>query len=86
MYWRTIGIFNGLKIKHLKEIDDETYGKCYAIIGYADEREEYITFLTPEAAKTLDQYFEKRRADGEKLTPESPIFREKYLLGPNLAR
>jgi hypothetical protein len=40
-----IGIFNGLKRKHLKEIGDETYGKYYAIIGYANEREEYITFL-----------------------------------------
>ena len=76
-----IGIFNGLKIKHLKEINDETYGKCYTIIGYADEREEYITFLTPEAAKTLDQYFEKRQADGEKLVQDSPVFREKYLMG-----
>ncbi|UVF62224.1 site-specific integrase [Nitrososphaeria virus YSH_1032793] len=66
-----IGIFQDLKIKHLKEINDERYGKCYCITGYAGSKEEYITFLTPEATKALDRYLDTRQS---KLTPDSPVF------------
>jgi len=76
-----IGIFNGLKIKHLIVINDEYVGKCYGIIGYADEVEEYTTFLTPEATKSLDDYLDKRRADHEDITDESPVIRTNYCLG-----
>ena len=73
-----IGIFDGLKIKHLNPIDDPDFGKCYAINGYAGEIEEYTTFLTPEATTALDKYLDKRRADGESITDTSPVFRERY--------
>jgi len=73
-----IGIFNGLQVKHLTAIDDPDFGKCYAITGYAGEIEEYITFLTPEATIALDNYLNKRKADGENITDISPVFREKY--------
>lgn len=76
-----IGIFDGLKIKHLIEINDDEIGKCYAIIGYADEIEEYITFLTPEATEALDNYLDKRRSDNEVIGEESPVFRTNYKLG-----
>jgi len=76
-----IGIFNGLKIKHLIVIDDPDVGKCYGIIGYADEIEEYITFLTPEATKSLDDYLDKRRADHEVIDDESPVIRANYCIG-----
>lgn len=71
-----LGIFDGLKIKHLKPVED-----CYAIIGYAGEKEQYITFLTPEARKALDAYIDLRRQDGENITPESPVFRKVYRVG-----
>ena len=76
-----IGIFNGLQIKHLIVINDEDVGKCYGIIGYADEVEEYTTFLTPEATKALDDYLDKRRADFEIITGDSPVIRTNYCLG-----
>ena len=76
-----IGIFNGLKIKHLIVINDPDVGKCYAIIGYADEIEEYTTFLTPEATIALDEYFDKRRVDNEIIDSESPVFRTNYCIG-----
>ncbi len=79
-----IGIFNGLIMKHLIEINDDDYGKCYAIIGYSGEREEYITFLTPEATNVLDAYFDKRRSDGEIINKNTPVFREKYIFGAKL--
>lgn len=72
-----IGLFEDLKIKHLKAIHDEKHGKCYAIIGYAGSKEEYITFLTPEATKTLDKYLESRQSKGEEITSESPVFVQK---------
>ena len=76
-----IGIFDGLKVKHLIEINDEDVGKCYGIIGYANEIEEYTTFLTPEATIALDDYFDKRRADHEDINDESPVFRAQYCIG-----
>ncbi|MGI9565446.1 MAG: hypothetical protein ACR2LL_00335 [Nitrosopumilus sp.] len=76
-----VGIFNDLCIKHLTEINDEIYGKCYAVTGYAEAEEEYTTFLTPEATAALDEYVEKRRVDGENITKESPVFRTEYSMG-----
>ncbi len=73
-----IGVFDfDLLMKHLKNMD---YG-CKAVLLYADEIDEYWAFLTPEASKALDEYFEKREKDGEKLKPDSPIFRRRYSLG-----
>lgn len=34
--------------------------------------------MTPEATSILKAYFEKRKFDGEKLTDESPVFRNAY--------
>lgn len=76
-----IGIFNGLKIRHLIVIDDPDVGKCYGIIGYADEVEEYTTFLTPESTKALDDYLDKRRSDHEVINNDSPVFRANYCIG-----
>lgn len=69
-----IGLFDGLKKKHLIPVNDEKFGKCYAINGYAESREEYTTFLTPEATEALDSYLQTRMADGEILTDDSPVF------------
>ncbi len=73
-----IGVFDfDLSMKHLKNMD---YG-CKAVLLYADDIDEYWAFLTPEASKVLGECFEKREKDGEKLTPDSPIFRRRYSLG-----
>ena len=63
-----------MQIKHLHEIADEIYGKCYAITGYADSKEEYTTFLTPESTKALDDYLEYRASQGHLLFPDSFVF------------
>ena len=76
-----VGIFDGLLMKHLLVIDDPDVGKCYAITGYADEREEYTTFLTPEATAELDNYLNKRRSDNEVIDVNSPVFRSNYAFG-----
>jgi len=73
-----IGVFDyGLSMKHLKNKDDG----CMAVLIYADEIDEYWSFLTPEATDSLNDYFQQRQDDGEKFTKDSPIFRSRYSLG-----
>ena len=72
-----IGAIPDLKLKHVAEMP---HG-CKSALAYEDTREEYFTFLTPEASKALDLYLEQRRKDGESVKPESPVFRIHYQLG-----
>ena len=58
-----IGVHNyPLQMQHLKDMGDG----CRAVLIYAEEIDEYWSFLTPEANKALDEYFEQRRQDNEK--------------------
>jgi len=66
-----------LQIKHLVDMGDG----CKGVLLYADSTEEYWSFLTPEASKSLEEYFEERKQDGEKFYSETPVFRQKYRLG-----
>jgi len=73
-----IGVFDYcLSMKHLKSMDEG----CMAVLIYADEIDEYWSFLTPEATNSLNDYFQQRQDDGEKFSKDSPIFRSKYFLG-----
>lgn len=72
-----IGALPGLKIKHVRNMP---LG-CKAVVVYSGDVEEYVTFLTPEASKSLDDYLEKRKSDGEYLDPEHPLFRQTYAIG-----
>lgn len=72
-----VGALSELKIKHFSNMP---LG-CKSVLIYEGSTEEYSTFLTPEASKTLEDYFEQRIKDGEKLNMESPIFREDYKFG-----
>ena len=71
------GALDNLKLKHVSDMPMD----CKSVLIYADEIEEYYTFLTPEASKALEQYLTKRKSDGEVLTPESPVFRKFYQIG-----
>ncbi len=72
-----VGAIPELELKHLKEMPS----KCKSVLVYEDSIEEYTTFLTPEASKVLDDYFNKRRSDGEQLDMHSPLFRTVYTIG-----
>jgi len=72
-----IGAVPDLSLKH---IGDMPLG-CKMVTVYEDSTEEYQTFLTPEAAKALEGYLEERKKHSEILDDESPLFRERYLLG-----
>lgn len=58
-----------LRMKHLKKLDN-----CYAIQVYDGSIEGYWVFLTPEAAKALDDYNQWRKTRNEKITEDTPIF------------
>jgi len=69
-----VGALVDLKLKHLRDMPDG----CKRVVIYENSKEEYPVFLTPETSKVIDSYLQKRQKDGENLTPESPLFRDKY--------
>jgi len=71
-----VGVIPELKLKHITNIEN-----CKQILCYAESKEEYVTFMTPEASKAFDDYLEERQQDLERLKPESPAFRKSYSLG-----
>jgi len=78
-----IGIHNyPLQMQHLKNMGDG----CRAVLIYAGEPDEYWSFLTPEATKYLQDYFDQRTQDNEKFFPDTPIFRNEYQLGIQKAK
>jgi len=68
-----------LRMKHLVWMADPANPTrnpefCYAVKIYDLSKEGYWTFLTPEASRTLQRYFDSRKRAGEEITSESPIF------------
>jgi len=59
-----------LRKKHMIKMTDG----CYGVRIYEGSREGYWAFLTPETVSILNQYFESRKINGEKITDESFIF------------
>ena len=60
-----------LRMKHLVKMP----GNCYAVKIYDESNEGYWAFLTPEARKALDKYFNWRKMiRGEEFNEETPIF------------
>ena len=45
---------------------------------YKGERDEYVTFVTPECYFTLEQYKKSRESIGEKITLRSPLIRDSW--------
>ena len=72
-----LGAFDNLKMKHLEDMGEG----CKSILIYSGSKEEYYSFLTPEASQALDSYFEERLNDKERFDEETPLFRTMYQLG-----
>lgn len=77
-----VGAIPELCLKHLTEMPMG----CKSVLIYDDSTEEYNAFLTPESSLSLDSYFKERQKDGERLTPSSPVFRDKYQIGIQKAK
>jgi integrase len=70
-----VGAIPELKYGHLKAIDKYN---LYQIEIYKRYKEKYITFCTPECRKEIDIYLNYRRTCGERITPDSPLFRKTF--------
>ena len=69
------GIRRGaLPYLRLRDLDDNN-GK---LTVYENEKEEYITFITPECKKAVDSYLDMRARYGEKLDKNSYLIREHF--------
>ena len=64
------GITEHLKIKHIGELKDG----CKSVLCYADTKDEYLTFIHPEAIAALDQWLEVRKQRGEIIDKNSWVF------------
>ena len=73
-----IGAFEGLKWKHIIPLYDKKSNDVIAakILVYAGDREQYYSFLTPEAFTALKEWMDYRLACGEKITRESFVMRD----------
>jgi integrase len=70
-----IGALQSIRIGDLERIDD-----LYKINVYRGDREEYITFCTPECAKEIDAFLDFRERRGEKITQDSYLLVRKFSL------
>jgi integrase len=68
-----IGSLIGLKVKHLRPI--ENWG---SVMVYADTVQEYNAFVTPQGYKDITDYLEYRKRNGEDIKPESPLIRNEF--------
>jgi site-specific recombinase XerD len=68
-----IGAIQSLKFKHIEPISLEGFRFAKVRI-YADDKEEYYSFISQEAYETLEQYKKQREYKGEKITGESYVF------------
>jgi len=65
------GAPNELEFSNVKYYKNE----CKIVTIYADDKAEYVIFLTPEASIALDDYLEERRRGGEMIFQNSPLFK-----------
>jgi len=72
------GAIQYLKVRDYTRIEQD--GKLVAgrLIVYNGDPERYLTFITPEASIAIDKYLEFRTEHGEKITNDSPLFRDKF--------
>ncbi len=59
-----------LRMKHIEDMPHN----CKSVFVYDGSKQGYYAFLTPEASKSLNDYFRQRKLNGEILTEESVVF------------
>jgi integrase len=64
-----------LKVGDLAPIDKYN---LYQITVYKKSKSRYITFCTPETRTQIENYIKWRMSVGEKIGPESPLFRKTF--------
>jgi len=69
-----VGALEELRWKNIEEMQNG----CYSVTIYEKSSHEYITFLHQEARKAIDDYTDRRRKKGEKITGESFVFPSRF--------
>jgi integrase len=73
-----VGAIKTLRKKHLKKLDENNIG---ILTVYADSKRDcYNTPVTPECMAVIDEYLEFRRKQGERITDESFLIRNKFAI------
>jgi integrase len=72
-----VGAFETLRWKHIIPITDETGNIVAAkMTVYPGDKEEYFTFITPEAYNAVKEWMDFRESFGEKINRDSWIMRD----------
>jgi integrase len=73
-----IGAFETLKWKHITPIYNKDKNEVIAakILVYPGDREQYFSFVTPEAYTSLNEWMNYRSKCGEQITKESYVMRD----------
>ncbi|MGB9169471.1 MAG: hypothetical protein WCB31_11145 [Nitrososphaeraceae archaeon] len=72
-----LGAWDDLKWKYVTPLKDEKDDIIAAKLTiYPGDREEYFTFITPEAYKALEDWMDFRKSYGEKIDGESWVMRD----------
>jgi integrase len=70
-----VGAIQTLKVKSIKRLD----GGIGIITVYPDSKDSvYVALVTPEFLASLDEYLKYRKSQGEKITEESWLIRDKF--------
>ena len=68
----------GMRIGALPTLRVQDVTEQGKVTVYADTKDKYITFMTPECSKAVNDYLEYRHRCGEKITPNSYLIREQF--------
>jgi hypothetical protein len=71
-----LGAWDYLRWKHVSPINNEKEVIAAKLLVYANEPEEYYTFITPEAYSALKDWMDFRASYGEKITGDSWLMRD----------
>jgi integrase len=74
------GAIELFRMRDFSIIKDQENGRVLAgrLVVYRGDPEEYVTFISGETVLFLNRYIEFRESNGEKITQESPLSRDKF--------
>jgi len=73
-----IGAWNYLDWGNVEPVKKDENIVAAKLHVYTGDPEEYMTFISPEAYKKLEQYMQLRASHGEKITKDSPLIRDRW--------
>lgn len=79
-----VGAWDNIDWGHVQPIyrDKQQQLVAASLRIYPGDAEEYITFITPEAYRKLEEYMRMRERYGEKIDASSPLLRDKWDASP----